>query len=329
MQATRHFMRKIYHNVNPIIARLTLKLHAARKKIQNRGHPELLSEMGDETKTVMQTISAIINPNALAGFMAGSFSSSVLYPLEVVKTRFQIGSHANFSYRSTFGALASIYKSHGIRELYRGFPAGFTGSSLSWGLYFWLYNDLKKSFANFRGVDNPGPVDHWASSVLASMAVQTLLCPLWVVKLNQQLGNINGFWSGLNSLAQKEGVRGLYRGLIPGYWSSLHLAIQFVIYEELKTRTFVDSLTINTIIATVLSKSCATVLTSPIEVVKVRLRSSSVRVGETITGICKQIYQKEGIRGFYRGVGTALIRILPGQCLTFVTFETVKRMLVS
>jgi solute carrier family 25 folate transporter 32 len=82
----------------------------------------------------------------------------------------------------------------------------------------------------------------------------------------------------------------------------------------------------NTIIATVLSKSFATVLTSPIEVVKVRLRSSRVRVDENVRGICREIYRKEGIRGFYKGVGTALIRILPGQCLTFVTFETVKRL---
>ena len=285
--------------------------------------------MDHERKPVLETIASVVNPNAIAGFAAGSISSAVLYPLEVVKSRFQIGSHANFSYRNTFSALGSIYRSHGVRELYRGFPAGFAGSSLSWGLYFWLYNDLKKNIATFRGVESPGPVDHWASSVMSSIAVQTLLCPIWVVKLNQQLGHISGFWSGLSSLAQKEGVRGLYRGLIPGYWSSLHLALQFVMYEELKKMNFVSSFTVNTIIATVLSKSCATILTSPIEVVKVRLRSSTVQLGVGISSICKQIYAKEGIKGFYKGVGTALIRILPGQCLTFVTFETVKRLLAS
>lgn len=107
----------------------------------------------------------------------------------------------------------------------------------------------------------------------------------------------------------------------------MHLALQFVLYEELRKESFVQSPTVNTIIATVLSKSFATVITSPIEVVKVRLRSSTVSVNENIRGICRQIYRKEGVRGFYKGVGTALIRILPGQCLTFVTFETVKRLL--
>jgi solute carrier family 25 folate transporter 32 len=274
-----------------------------------------------------QGIITNLNPNAIAGFMAGSVSSSVLYPLEVVKSRFQIGSHSSFSYRTTFNAIRTIYSSSGIRELYRGFPAGFTGSSLSWGLYFWLYNEWKGSIASLRGSSSPGPIDHWSSSILASVAVQTALCPLWVVKLNQQLGQVDGFWPGLTKLWRKEGLRGLYRGLIPGYWSSLHLALQFVVYEELRKESFVASPTLNTIVATVLSKSFATIMTSPIEVVKVRLRSSNVSVNENIRGICRQIYRKEGITGFYKGVGTALIRILPGQCLTFVTFETTKRFL--
>ena len=273
----------------------------------------------------METVLAKLSPNAIAGFAAGSVTSTVLYPLEVVKSRFQIGSHSDFSYRNTFSALKTIYGSKGVHELYRGFPAGIAGSSLSWGLYFWLYNDWKVGFASWRGSKVPGPLDQWLSSILASMAVQTLLCPLWVVKLNQQLGQIDKFWPGLVSLGKSEGIRGLYRGLVPGYWSSLHLALQFVLYEELKQHSFVNSLTMNTIIATVLSKSFATVLTSPIEVVKVRLRSSRIPVGENIRGICRDIYRKERLRGFYKGVGTALIRILPGQCLTFVTFETVKR----
>jgi solute carrier family 25 folate transporter 32 len=276
--------------------------------------------------SVLQVVETL-SPHAVAGFAAGSVSSALLYPLEVVKSRFQVGSHANFTYRNTFNAVATIYRTQGIKELYRGFPAGLAGSSLSWGLYFWLYNDLKAGVARARGHTASGPVDHWISSVFASIAVQTLLCPLWVVKLNQQLGQVSKFWPGLISLARSEGVRGLYRGIIPGYWSSVHLAVQFVLYEEIKKFSFMDSLAVNTIISTVLSKSLATVITSPIEVVKVRLRSSKVSTRETVRSICRQIHAKEGAKGFYKGVGTALIRILPGQCLTFLTFESVKRFL--
>lgn len=269
-----------------------------------------------------------VSPHALGGAAAGCVTSTLLYPLELVKSRFQMGSHSKFSYRNTFTALGTIYTTDGIRELYRGFPAGLVGSTLSWGLYFWMYEDIKQRSRQFRGAEVSTSLDHWTSSVLSSMVVQTLLCPLWVVKLNQQLGNINGFWSGFTNLFQKEGFRGLYRGLLPGYWSCTHLAAQFVIYEECKRfNYFPDSLPINTLFSTVVSKSLATMVTSPIEVVKVRLRSASVRPDQSIRGICREIWQREKIRGFYKGVGTALIRILPGQCLTFLTYELVVRYL--
>jgi solute carrier family 25 folate transporter 32 len=270
-----------------------------------------------------------ISAPAVAGFVAGFTSSATLYPLEVIKSRFQMGKHANFSYSNTFEGLRSAYISGGFRELYRGFPAGLVGSTLSWGAYFWLYEGLKKEVASYRGFAQPGPIDHWASSIVSSSIVQTLLCPLWVVKLNQQLGNADKFWPAARSLYRSEGMGGLYRGLIPGYWSCGHLAIQFVLYEEMKRRVIdlTPYTTINTVAATVVSKSFATILTSPIEVVKVRLRSSSVSRTQTIRSICSEIWSKEGYRGFYKGVGTALIRILPGQCVTFVTYESVMKLL--
>ena len=283
------------------------------------------------TKAQDTWLPASLNAHALAGFFAGFTSSATLYPLEVVKSRFQMGTHAQFSYRHTFNALKTIYSSHGLSELYRGFPAGLIGSTLSWGAYFWLYEGLKKQMATYKGIERPGPIDHWTSSIISSMVVQTLLCPLWVVKLNQQLGNAGKFWPAAKSLYNSEGVRGLYRGLIPGYWSCAHLAIQFVIYEEMKKQCIdlTPSSTINTVVATVVSKSFATVLTSPIEVVKVRLRSSSVSRSQTIRSICRDIFNKEGYKGFYKGVGTALIRILPGQCVTFVAYESAMKLLAN
>ena len=265
-----------------------------------------------------------INIHAVAGFTAGFVSSSVLYPLEIVKSRFQVGTHGNFSYKSTFSALSTIYKNSGIRELYRGFPAGLVGSSFSWGIYFYLYNHCKVVLSEFRGVAVPGPIEHWSSSLLASLAVQTLLCPLWVIKLNQQLGQSGSFFTSGFQLYKSEGVSGLYRGLIPSYWTCSHLAIQFVIYERLLAESTDPA---QVVAATVVSKSVATIITSPIEVVKVSLRSNTVSVSSTARSIMTDIYKAEGFRGFYRGVSTALIRILPGQCLTFLVYEQVKLLL--
>jgi len=35
----------------------------------------------------------------------------------------------------------------------------------------------------------------------------------------------------------------------------------------------------------------------------------------------KRTWNGEGFRGFYRGLGTNLVRVLPGTCITFVVYE--------
>ena len=41
----------------------------------------------------------------------------------------------------------------------------------------------------------------------------------------------------------------------------------------------------------------------------------------TIPACIKKTWAEEGVRGFYRGLGTNLVRVLPGTCVTFVVYE--------
>ena len=41
----------------------------------------------------------------------------------------------------------------------------------------------------------------------------------------------------------------------------------------------------------------------------------------TIPAISRAIWRNEGARGFYKGLGTNALRILPGTCTTFVVYE--------
>jgi solute carrier family 25 folate transporter 32 len=43
----------------------------------------------------------------------------------------------------------------------------------------------------------------------------------------------------------------------------------------------------------------------------------------------KRTWQQDGIRGFYRGLGTSLVRVLPGTCVTFVVYENLAWLLRS
>ena len=47
----------------------------------------------------------------------------------------------------------------------------------------------------------------------------------------------------------------------------------------------------------------------------------------TIPATIKRTWTKEGFQGFYRGLGTNLVRVLPGTCVTFVVYENLAYLL--
>ena len=47
--------------------------------------------------------------------------------------------------------------------------------------------------------------------------------------------------------------------------------------------------------------------------------------GSSIIDMIKQTIRREGVKGLYSGLRIDLIRVLPANAITFVTFEFVKR----
>lgn len=66
--------------------------------------------------------------------------------------------------------------------------------------------------------------------------------PLWVVKTRMctttryTSDGYKGLIDGLKRLYGEEGIKGLYRGLVPALFGVSHGAIQFMVYEEMKKR---------------------------------------------------------------------------------------------
>jgi len=281
------------------------------------------------------------------GLAAGFASTSLLYPLELVRTRFQ----ANFTYRGTFPAVWEIFRSGGVKDLYRGYLPGIVGSTLAWGEFFWLYGSIKETLQNNRN-ERLSPLHHLMASFTSGVIVQLSLCPIWVIKNNQQLGNFNSFGEGVRHLYHKEGIRGFYRGLTPGIFSSIQGGVQFLVYEECRhlaiqsrhhrsdagnydrrgggkrkvARNDNEYLPVPiTMACTIASKTVAMFVTNPIEVVKVRMRHVGAGIEYTnVYDSVRAIAKGEGIFGFYKGLRTNLIRLLPAQCTTFTVYEGVK-----
>lgn len=177
----------------------------------------------------------------------------------------------------------------------------------------------------------------------AGVIAATFVCPLDIIKTRFQVHGLPKLGNGtikrslivgsLEQIFQKEGLRGMYRGLAPTVLALLpNWAVYFTMYEQLKD--FLCSNDENhhlSVGANMLAASGAgaatTIFTNPLWVVKTRLQTQGMRAGvvpyrNTLSAL-KRIAHEEGIRGLYSGLVPALAGI-SHVAIQFPTYEKIK-----
>lgn len=143
-------------------------------------------------------------------------------------------------------------------------------------------------------------------------------------------------------LAETEGVRSFYRGYLPNLIGIIPYAgIDLAVYETLK-RSYLKS-HINDqhrrlpkneaqvhilLICGAISSSCGQLLSYPLALVRTRLQAmtcSDTSVSMSI--LIRQIYDKEGLRGFYRGIVPNFMKVAPAVSISYVVYERTRRAL--
>ncbi|KAG5395469.1 hypothetical protein IGI04_017283 [Brassica rapa subsp. trilocularis] len=305
--------------------------------------------------------------NAAAGAAAGVFAATFVCPLDVIKTRFQVHglpklAHPNIKGSIIVGSLKQIFKQEGMRGLYRGLSPTVMALLSNWAVYFTMYDQLK-SFLISNDKDHKFSVGANVMAASGAGAATTIATnPLWVVKTRlqsltthrckfrilirlQTQGMREGVvpykstLSALRRIAYEEGIRGLYSGLVPALAGISHVAIQFPTYELVKTylankgNKSIDDLNARDVaVASSIAKIFASTLTYPHEVVRARLQEQGHHSEKRYSGVrdcIKKVFEKDGVRGFYRGCATNLLRTTPAAAITFTSFEMVHRFLVT
>jgi solute carrier family 25 folate transporter 32 len=164
---------------------------------------------------------------------------------------------------------------------------------------------------------------------------------------SQAPGAYTSLSSGIKQIYATEGVKGFYRGLVPALFGVSHGALQFMAYERLKilrsnsmrhddtvgmgdsdkaglaTGTRLGNL--DFFVLSGLSKVFAGCVTYPYQVVRSRLQTYEAHLlYRGTTDAMRQIWAKEGLAGFYKGLGPNLFRVLPSTWVTFLVYENMK-----
>lgn len=242
-------------------------------------------------------------------------------------------------YKGTVPSLRRIFKEEGVRGLYRGLLPTLVGYLPAHAIYFSVYSLSKPWLGslNFHhwltyGTDT----NHIIAAIMAGAASATATNPLWVIRtrlMTQFPGRTPFYYSGTIDAARQiwrhEGVGGLYKGLGPSYLGLLHVAVQFPLYERLKAalpkpETDVEFMMI-VLLSSTISKVTAAMITYPHEVLRTRLQRETQPIHmakyKGVVQGAKLIWHEEGIFGFYRGLTTTIMRVVPASAVTLLTFE--------
>lgn len=181
-----------------------------------------------------------ITQRFFAGSIAGGLAQSIIYPLEVLKTRLVL--RKTGEYKNTLDCFRRIKQREGLGAFYKGFFTNILGIIPYAGVDLAVYETLKLLYMEHNNQIN----DHPSIPVLllcgtaSSICGQLLSYPLALVRTRLQaqekpLDSSERMTQIFKQIWKNEGVRGLYRGLLPNIMKSVPaVSISYVVYENTK-----------------------------------------------------------------------------------------------
>lgn len=237
--------------------------------------------------------------------------------------------------------LRQIIQTEGVQALFKGLGPNLVGVAPSRAIYFFSYANMKK-YLNSRTTPDTALV-HICSAVSAGIASSTATNPIWFIKtrlqLDQKRDNSLTCSKCIKQVYKSNGILGFYKGITASYFGVAETVIHFVIYEAVKAKllAYSNNDLENTdndqtyykisdffkfMLAGAISKTCATCIAYPHEVVRTRLREEGSKYKsffQTLSLVAKE----EGVRNLYRGLSTQLIRQIPNTAIMMSTYEAV------
>ncbi|XP_023476787.1 solute carrier family 25 member 36 [Equus przewalskii] len=294
-----------------------------------------------------------------AGGCGGTVGAILTCPLEVVKTRLQSSSVTLYISEVQLSTMAGasvnrvvspgplhclkvILEKEGPRSLFRGLGPNLVGVAPSRAIYFAAYSNCKEKL---NGVFDPDSTQvHMISAAMAGFTAITATNPIWLIKTRLQLDARNrgekrmGAFECVRKVYQTDGLRGFYRGMSASYAGISETVIHFVIYESIKQK-LLDYKAPSTVendeesvkeasdfvgmmLAAATSKTCATTIAYPHEVVRTRLREEGTKYRSFFQTL-SLLVQEEGYGSLYRGLTTHLVRQIPNTAIMMATYELV------
>lgn len=259
--------------------------------------------------------------SALAGGLASGLSTSLLHPVDTIKTRVQT---STFSFPEVISRVPEI----GVRGLYRGSIPAILGQFTSHGLRTGIFEASKLVLINFAPNLHELQVQSLASFCSTLLGTATRI-PCEVLKQRLQAGLFNNVGEAIVGTWQQDGLKGFFRGTgvtlcreVPLYVAGMGLyAESKKLAQHLLGR---DLEAWETIAVGALSGGVAAVVTTPFDVLKTRMMTAPHGLPVSTSMIAFSILRHEGPLGFFKGALPRFFWVAPLGAMNFAGYELAK-----
>ena len=296
-------------------------------------HADSLSKPKREDESPKPQEKASRGLRVVAGFVAGTLSSIMLQPLDVVKTRMQM-QRATSAAASTniFTVGATIWREEGARSLWAGTVPSTVRLAGGIALYFVFLGEVESASKRLLGSLSGSAAalrDFLVGGISRGLAA-ALFCPITVLKTRQEEAGAGGAAGGLltqlSTLSRSEGMAGLFAGLgaslvrdVPYSGVSLVLLRLF--------RTPLLGLLPGALVGAVAgcaSAAVATMLTQPADVVRTEVVLQGLKDKRLSSlMVIGNVVRNRGLGALFVGATARLTRRMLQQAFTWAVFETV------
>ncbi|KZT27699.1 mitochondrial carrier [Neolentinus lepideus HHB14362 ss-1] len=278
------------------------------------------------------------------GGLAGAFGATIVYPIDLVKTRMQnqrstvVG---QLLYKNSLDCVQKVFRNEGILGFYRGLGPQLIGVAPEKAIKLTV-NDLIRSRAKDPETGRISVLWELIAGGTAGGCQVIFTNPLEIVKIRLQVQGEaakaeGAVPRGAVHIVRSLGLFGLYKGASACLLRDIPFsAIYFPAYWHLKTDVFHEGYHgkqlsfLETLSAAAIAGMPAAYFTTPADVVKTRLQVEA-RKGQTMykgmADAFAKIYQEEGFRALFKGGPARILRSSPQFGFTLLTYEYLHKFL--
>ncbi|XP_004637008.2 calcium-binding mitochondrial carrier protein SCaMC-1 [Octodon degus] len=270
----------------------------------------------------------------VAAGIASAVTRTCTAPLDRLKVMMQVHSLKTRKMR-LISVFEQLIKEGGVLSLWQGNGINVFKIAPETALKVGAYEQYKK-WLSFDGT-RIGILERFIAGSLAGATAQTCIYPMEVIKTRlivAKAGEYSGVFDCIKKLLKQGGVQAFFKGYIPNLLGIIPYAgLDLAVYELLKSywlehyaENSVNPGIMILLACSTLSHTCGQLASFPLNLIRTRMQAAGLVKKEKISmlQLIQEIYNKEGKKGFFRGITPNIIKVLPAVGVGCVAYEKVK-----